>query len=634
MRSTLFSGALAASLVLACTTDPASKGRGDAGGSEDADAQVNMEAGPRPSDDAQRPQPLLDSGMPGDASAHEGGMSGDASAHDGGMPGDAAVPDAAVRPCSVTRLRDAYAAPPGERDFFGELEGPAPSRIGLLVTARDCQGRALAGLTEDDLAIVEETPASSQVLTQKESGLRVESRTEAEIFVSVLVDMNATETSYLGELKKALHALVDELHQSKTPLRLSVSAIEPPPVVPPPILGPPDRFQGFRVTPSWARDAIDGLKPSDDAALNLLGGVARHLERHKSQTGWLKARNAQGALPQHYVIVVTDGRDTAGASTREAVAAARAASAASVYALGLSSASLDEQELKAIAPDGVWIAATPNDLLTHATTIGERVRSDPDGTYFVSYCSPKRDGSPSARVVLRAENATPSEPFSFDASGWDGTCAPGWHETVCAGKQCGGIGCGVCDDRVDTCDATSSQCVSECVVQQRCNDTTIQVGAGYSLTCPDVPQSTTCGLSPDDQPLCRNLEIDPDHCGACDAEPCLYDCQGGLCATSQEAKAGALRVVIKQPFAFTVEDAFVEVLRDDGNSLVSVATVTLGDLPPSSTTERTLNALPPGGPYRVELFPDAIGDGSQMCTTGVTKGKVSDCTISLYAEEW
>jgi hypothetical protein len=118
-------------------------------------------------------------------------------------------------------------------------------------------------------------------------------------------------------------------------------------------------------------------------------------------------------------------------------------------------------------------------------------------------------------------NATAS--LTFDAAGFAGGCVADFS-TLCAGKQCGGLGCGACDDRTASCDALSQQCVSFCLSQNKCGGVSFTNPLDYTQVCEDTVHSKRCPNG-----NCVDLTSDKNNCGA----------SGNLCAVGASCVASS-----------------------------------------------------------------------------------------------
>jgi hypothetical protein len=407
----------------------------------------------------------------------------------------------ADRSCTITRL----------------VEGRtlSPSGIAMFFTAEDCIGRPLTDLTAADFVIREDGTALSS-----ESSATLLTRVGPQVFVSLVLDVSVSTNSFLPQLTAAAAQFVTTLQTTRRlPVQIGIQV-----------------FAGESSLTEWqaptldtvrllARlDALSTYRPSDPGSTNLYGAVISALGRQAAAEAAFRTRNAGGAFTSGYVVLFTDGGDTAGLRTQaEAVTAVRA-STDRVLAVGLAGGDAMPAVLEALAPGGVLTAPSTATLTREFEALANRIAAQYRTTYLLGYCSPKRAGMHTVTVGVAGGTTAPMATYGFNASGFGPGCSAATFTGACgAGDQCGGLGCGACDDRTSLCSGTARQCVNDCVTANRCGGATFTNPLGYSQTCPDRAETTSCGGT------CRNTTNDRSNCGEC----------GNTCATGASCVSGA-----------------------------------------------------------------------------------------------
>lgn len=425
--------------------------------------------------------------------------------------------DTPDRSCVKTRLIE------------GRTTGTAsasPATVAVFFTVDDCQGRPVTGLTCNTYPslcdfVLKENGTS---LTSEAAAVILPRTGVAEVFMTLLIDMSSSTNASLPEVIAGAKAFVRKL-QVDLGLRVQIAL---------------KLFAGEATLTAWqphtldtarleARlDALDTFVPADPSSTNLYGALILALEEQTAAENAFKARNYGGAFTPGYVVVFTDGNDTANRKTRANVLTAETTAGDDVVGVALQSVDLDLAALQAITPNGVLMATTPAGLLQEFEALAtSRIKGQIERTYLLGYCSPLRaltNNTVAVEVGGSTNQAIAS--YKFDASTFGPGCSVATIQSQCAGLTCGGLGCGACDDRIQGCDAGTGQCVSHCEGPTGCGGQ-ITNPFGYAQTCPDVPPARVdCG-----ELVCTDLWTDAQHCGDCATacSPGLF-CVGGVCA--------------------------------------------------------------------------------------------------------
>jgi hypothetical protein len=347
-----------------------------------------------------------------------------------------------------------YSDPPDRSCVVGKMvEGRTmtSSAVALFYTVDDCWGRPLPGLAAADFQVLENGAAISPA----ESSATILPQTGVEVFASLVIDMSASTVPLLQNVVASAKAFVTNLQVTKKlPVQIDIQL-----------------FAGDAALTEWqgptldtdtllARlDALASYSPTDRSSTNLNGAVVAGLERLAVTEDQFRTRNYGGAFTIGYLVLFTDGRDTAGRVTADAAAKVVNASPDQVVAAGMQSVEYDPSALEKLAPGGLITAANVGQLSTAFAAVANRMEGQIHRFYLLGYCSPKRAGA-SNSVAVRVVGATPRSDasYAFNATAFAPGCSADTFSTICDGRQCGGLGCGFCDDRVASCNEASSLC--------------------------------------------------------------------------------------------------------------------------------------------------------------------------------
>jgi uncharacterized repeat protein (TIGR02543 family) len=415
--------------------------------------------------------------------------------------------DPGDRSCVLTRL----------------LEGRSASSAGingglaLFFTVDDCYGNPITGLDADDFTLLEDgrelsSEAQATILPQAGRG----------VFITLTLDLSSSTEPVVADLLDAAKRFLDTVEAARLPAQIQILAFG----------GEATATERLRHTLDLAaaRSALTDLatwRPADTGATNLHGAVVQALDASAVAQASYRERNYGGAFSTGYVVVFTDGRDTAERVQLAEVQAAVAASPDEVFVVGLQGRDYDEAALTAFAqPRNVFRAPSAAQLGREFGALANRIAGQATRTYLLGYCSPKRAGSHEVSVqVVGAENREQAR-YDFPADGFDGTCRASAFTRVCADNTCGGLGCGACDDRTQACTAVDGhyQCKELCLLLDECSGASLQTELGYELVCEESLTRTDCAEG------CLDTSSDVNRCGGCDVRcPSGAGCQAGDC---------------------------------------------------------------------------------------------------------
>ncbi len=383
------------------------------------------------------------------------------------------------------------------------------SALALFFTADDCQGRPLTNLACADY------PSSCDFLIQEdgnplsvEAGATILQKSGLQVFVSLVLDMSSSTKANLPEIIDGAKAFINKLLvERKLPVQISLQL-----------------FAGEKNLTEWQQatmdagklverlDALRSFTPADIASTNLNGAIVAALQRQDATKKDFEQRNAGGAFTTGYLVLFTDGADTAGLVTPGQVTDAKSTSRDLVAAVALATPDFNASALASLVDIPVLVSPDPLSLYRDFSDLANRIAGQTARIYELGYCSPKRTGPHQVSVTVtgaKAEAVPVTATFDFNASGFGPGCTRDLFLNLCKGMECGGIACGACDDRISACDPTSNQCVNFCKSMNRCGGQVITNPRGYQQDCNNVPESTLCDGA------CVDTTLDPNHCGGC-----------------------------------------------------------------------------------------------------------------------
>ncbi len=379
--------------------------------------------------------------------------------------------------------------------------------INLLARVTDCEGRALMTLKGADFVALED----GEPLAQR----TVELREPAPLapFVTLLLDV-ATLAVAPDETAEAMRSALRSLAGSGQRVGLS-------------LYGDGDTLTELAAPMldlSPVQAAVDGLasyhlpgKVSHSAYAAVASAVANDTTRLDAFRG----RNAGGALGEGFVIWVSASTSSEHKATQHAALATIADAGDRVVAVSLNG------PIDPIGNDELFAVPDPSGLHRALLAAVQRVKALVGSTYWLSYCGSKSSGIHAVGARVAGDVFELGRTGEFDATGSLPSCEPATPLTDCSGKQCGGGGCGGCDDTTSQCDGNTGQCVSFCKTEHWCGGQTHPNPNGYAQKCDDTPTATACAEA------CVNLETNSSHCGSCDtACPAGSSCSGGTCVCS------------------------------------------------------------------------------------------------------
>jgi len=279
--------------------------------------------------------------------------------------------------------------------------------------------------------------------------------------------------------------------------------------------------------------AILGPTP-DSASTNLYQAFVSGVEDLQARERAVMSANAGGVVTSGFLVVFTDGADTANrvprSSAVSAVAAGRAANGTGAgmtadnvqtYAVALAGSDFTADAraalLETLGSPRYFLAGDVTQLSARFTTLANTIADQSEATHLLTYCSPARAGERTvslsvAPLVGGTAAGSSGLSFSFSAAGFAGGCIE-FFQTVCGGKACAGFNCGACDDATESCNAQQGTCINNCALQGLCSGIA-QNDLGYQQMCsadscvaPDGgPVTTDAGMV---QPVDSGIPVPP-----------------------------------------------------------------------------------------------------------------------------
>ncbi len=330
----------------------------------------------------------------------------------------------------------------------------------------DCQGRPITDVTQAKLDSGEVEVREDGTPISSEAAATLLERRGLETFVTILIDVSTSTTPVIAQVEDAVRALVTTLNDPGRGLRdhvhLSIGLFAGDPTV-----HVHHRFD-LDLDRVLARvDAISDYAPPDASSTNLHGAIVAALQTSHTYQADFVRRNRGGAFTTGYLFVFTDGTDTSRLVTQAAAAGAIAGSTDDVIAVGLEGRDYDPAALRSlVGANAVIDSPAPATLSRDFAAVAARIAGQLRRTYLLGYCSPSRSGDHSVSIGLRGSTsmAWGADP-TFSAASFGPGCAPRIFADGCTDKECGGLGCGACDDRVGTCDGyyQCAECEGECL---------------------------------------------------------------------------------------------------------------------------------------------------------------------------
>ncbi|HLK41069.1 MAG TPA: hypothetical protein VKU41_30165 [Polyangiaceae bacterium] len=194
----------------------------------------------------------------------------------------------------------------------------------------------------------------------------------------------------------------------------------------------------------------------DPNSTNLYGAVIQSLAALDQAEQNFVYQNAGGAFAAGFAVLFTDGLDTSGYYTQgQAVTAENSDFNNQVIAVALQDSSdYNLAALNALTYGGQTLINSPNPMVAESREfpyLATYVSGELSGSYLLGYCSPRRAGASNVTVeVANTTNAVTAN-LVFNTDGFGPGCGAAAFATACDGWQCGGLGCGSCNETTSYC---------------------------------------------------------------------------------------------------------------------------------------------------------------------------------------
>lgn len=307
-----------------------------------------------------------------------------------------------------------------------------PARVSIFFSVDTCQGQPISGLDATHFEISED----GQAISPYESERRIQAKGQKYRMNSVvLLDVSGSilSTGQFPLLKEAAAAYVKRVLGNKEDgQRVSLMTFDGRESV--------QVLTDFSGSQSEVLAALDTL----DVVECNVNNDCRGLSDRKSCAGWrcvdnstnlngaviqaLDALDARNALEKTIqwkdsaLVLFTDGTDQAG-RVQQLTAFQRArSSSAHIFSIGLGG-EVDGTTLKAFGKDGFFPAAAAAQLVKAFDDIANRVTGLANRFYLLEYCSPKRSGTHTLKIVATSGSLIGGMSRQFDATGFTSGCA-------------------------------------------------------------------------------------------------------------------------------------------------------------------------------------------------------------------
>jgi hypothetical protein len=315
------------------------------------------------------------------------------------------------------------------------LVASLPSRVSWFFRVETCSGTPVAGLSATQFEIYEDEKKVSAFESQQ----RVAAKGERfRLYSVVLLDMSGSmlRSGDFPQLQSAASSYLETVLSGggdghRVALLTFDGRAEPQMVVP------------FTSNLTALKMGLNGLSQSEcstaadcagfsdrrtcagfrcvDDSTNLNGAIVKSLATLNQETAQAEVPWRDGAL-----VVFTDGTDQAARVSAVAALEAVRKSSQHVFSIGLGG-EVDVETLRGVGKDGYWPVSKAEQLIPAFSEIAARISGLANRFYVLEYCSPKRSGRHSLKVVASVETErdglmSGSLTGQFDATGFSSGC--------------------------------------------------------------------------------------------------------------------------------------------------------------------------------------------------------------------
>lgn len=304
-----------------------------------------------------------------------------------------------------------------------------PGRVSVFFRVVSPSGKGVADLTESDFQLLED----GNTVSMSESQQRLLSKPQ--VFSSyslLLLDRSGSiAQSPTGEQEEidAATAYIDLVTSQSPQSFIALAWFDGEAHIRPVLL---DDFSELGFSNDRARllEAIQNLhdQAPSSTSTNLYGAIVAGLAELDEVD--LRADAAGIEFRALALVTFTDGTDQAGTTPlQSAIARVRevdpktAQRRYSVFSIGLGN-EIDESVLRQLGPEGSAFATSFAELTPQFEVVAQGVRDVANSFYFLSYCSPKQNGSGDHVLTVRAvrDGDVAEEDYEFSADYFSGGC--------------------------------------------------------------------------------------------------------------------------------------------------------------------------------------------------------------------
>lgn len=413
--------------------------------------------------------------------------------------------------------------------------------IGMLLYVQNCNKEPVPSITSQEFQF--------QAGTALNKPLNVTLLPNAKhtiVYLTLLLDVRKKTLSYRSELLKAVEIFVQRMVvEKKLPIRVGI-----------------ELFTGKKETIEWLRwsNRVEQIKDWLNKLQTYSGDTTQvphlfdavQLVMQKTET-WAKSaqrRSFGSSFGQGMVLLVSDGVDGKKPGTYFQHTDVEQLIRVPLFAVGLrSKLGISQDALYKMAASGTFLAEKPSDLYKSFLQVGFPLQKRLNATYVLGFSSNQTNIN---KVQLRILGATEIKnvvevtiPSDLPVSKTETIN----FTTACEGRECGGVGCGTCDESSSYCDNYEARCLYFCALANKCNGEQLTNPNGYKETCSENPSILRCTYDGDSScvtksekvkscddcdtvcgGLCVDFSIHRNHCGKCN-NPCPagYVCKAGVC---------------------------------------------------------------------------------------------------------
>ncbi len=298
-----------------------------------------------------------------------------------------------------------------------------PAKVSVFFKVETEKGDPVPGLVENNFIIYEKgrNDEARKEISEFEAERRISDNDQIFAYSTILLlDLSGSVTSSsLAELKEASKSFVDAIMPpgASESYYMGIWWFDGEDVLHP--------LVPFTTDATVLKAGIDGVTTniSSDNSTDLYGAVIKGTQ---IATDELSTNKQKGILAASSVVVFTDGTDQAGRYAKSAALNSIDATNAdmSYFSIGLGS-EIDEEVLRDIGINGFAYADDNTKLVEKFQEIAGLVSAEANSYYLFEYCSPKRDGSGTNELTIRAFKGQQAgeETTTFNATGFSGGCS-------------------------------------------------------------------------------------------------------------------------------------------------------------------------------------------------------------------